>query len=256
MVESRKERDTVNVAFCVNERYAKQVRVVVNSVVRNHPDLEICFYIFTSDMKEGTFAELRRMECGRCRFELIRVVDDRLSKLKLTIGYITAETYFRYVIADLLPDVDKLLYLDADVVVNGNLLPFYSLDLNGFYLAAVADSFVESKGDHRRLGLDRYFNAGVLLMNLQTLRQDMVSKKLIAKTNELEGKIDFQDQDVLNVVCSTKTLFAKAMYNFTSRYMKRRWWLRPWAVILHYTGERKPWSSRCRGDSIWHKYEE
>lgn len=246
----------MNIAFCISDDYADKVKVVMTSIIRNHPASQLRFFIFSSGLSDESKALLEKTAASHpnCRVRFV-IVDATLFKdLVLPIDYITAETYYRYAIAELLPNEDKILYLDADLIVNGNLLPFYNRNIDEKYIAGVVDQFGELKGRRKALGLREYVNAGVLLMNLKKFREDKLLSALLTKTKEMDAVLEFADQDVLNMVCAGKIALVSPRYNFTSRYMSKKWWMKPFAVIWHYTGSKKPWKERCRGDRIWKKY--
>ena len=116
----------INIAFCINDSYADKVAVVMTSILENHPLQNISFYIFSSDLKNETLQKLSKLKTKYKNFSLERIFvpTDKFSKLKLNINYISIETYYRYIIADLLPQIDKILYLDADLIVNKNIIEF------------------------------------------------------------------------------------------------------------------------------------
>ena len=192
----------MNIAFCINDAYADKVAVVMASVLHNHPKEEIDFYIFSSDLTVASFDRLQKLKLKYKNFTLtkINVPQDKFKQLSLNINYISIETYYRYIIADLVPQLDKILYLDADLVVCQNLSKLYETDLNGFYLAGVNDLFIQNQNYRSKIGFSEsqpYVNAGVLLMNLALLRKDKISEKLIETTKKMQGIIQYQDQDVI-----------------------------------------------------------
>lgn len=245
----------MNIAFCISDNYADKVKVVMTSIVRNHPASQLRFFIFSSGLSDESKALLEKTAASHsdCRVWFV-IVDAMLFKdLVLPIDYITSEMYYRYAIAELLPQEDKILYLDADLIVNRSLKTLYATELGDNYLAGVVDLFAKDKGFAEKWNIDNYINSGVLLMNLRKMREDKLQSKLIEKTIELAETLDFPDQDVLNVVCKDRILLVDPRYNFTSRYMHKKWWM-PGVAVLHYAGSKKPWKVRCRGYRIWKKY--
>ncbi len=194
-------------------------------------------------------------------FEIKYLVPDMslFKNLKLNIEYITIETYFRYIIADLVPDISKCLYLDADIVVNGKLKDFYDTNIENFYCAGVEDLFINGICYKKEIGFtddDLYVNAGVLLLNLENIRKDNMISKLFYNNLRLKDKIAYQDQDVINITFKNKILEANSIYNFTGTNVRREKNKRKSAVIIHYTGERKPWMNNCRNKMkfLWRYY--
>ena len=114
--------------------------------------------------------------------------------------HVTLPTYFRYKIGNLFKDISTLLYLDCDVIVKKSLGKLFDIDLKDNYCAMILDA--ESQREAKRLGLKKYFNAGVMLINLDLWRKDNLEKKLFDYTIKNAKKIFWQDQDVINIVNS------------------------------------------------------
>ena len=214
-----------DIAFCVNNAYIEKVAVVMVSLLENHPENYFNFYIFSSDLTDGSLKYLNKLHSKYNNFEVskVEVPTDLFKSLKLNIEYISIETYYRYAIAELLPDLDKILYIDADLIINNNINQFYDTDISDYYVAGVEDYLIKRENHKIEIGLtsdDVYINAGVLLMNLQKLRQDDMCQKLIKATQDLWDKIKYQDQDILNIMCKGKIKQVDSIYNFTRANMK------------------------------------
>lgn len=167
----------------------------------------------------------------------------------------TAAANFRLVIADKLPEWDKAIYLDCDIIVRQDLGRLYeTIDLEGYYLAGIAETSTDYQIKRMQdLGCEagKYINSGFLVMNLDLLRRDHMGKKLVAFLQA--PYLEFPDQDALNVVCRDRILYLSPLYNGIRTFMLpayRETFLRYhdlelWHQIrreatIHYTGE-KPW---------------
>ncbi|MCQ2137451.1 MAG: glycosyltransferase family 8 protein [Bacteroidales bacterium] len=163
---------------------------------------------------------------------------------------------FRLLLPEILPEYDKVLYIDCDVIIRNNLAALYrDTDLGDNLLAAVYEAPIEQQGKRwAALGCDphRYFNSGFLMMNLRQMRLEGTSRKLIdgLKSDYLE----FPDQDVLNQVCQDRVLALKPIYNsirtfflpqykpdFLKQYSEADWGEVQKHGTIHYTGG-KPWN--------------
>ncbi len=252
--------NTVNIAFCINSGYVPQLLTVLTSVMKNTMR-NVHAYIFSSDLDGMSRAAITKLNSAfpALQTSFITVNSDALNKLPRNIDYISAETYYRYLIADFLPDVSKILYQDADIVVNGDLGPLYDMDLSDNYIAGAHDAYIEDIKHKPVIGLkesDLYVNAGVLLMNLGRIRADKMCDKWIAATSELADKIKFQDQDIINITCRGQIGQFDSIYNYTSHNIRTDPKKFKRAVIIHYTGANKPWlpDSRHKMKSVWIKY--
>lgn len=252
----------MNIAFCINNTYADKAAVVMTSVLENHPDTQVYFYIFSSDLSDDNLLMLQTLQAKYKNFTVqkVNVASTLINTLPLNISYISIETYYRYLIADLLPDLDKILYLDADLIIDKNISDFYNTDLGNYYLAGAEGLYVTESGHKPNIGLtdnDTYINAGVLLMNLKQMRQNKLGSKLLEATQELQNKIKYQDQDIINIVCKEKILTADSIYNFTQHNILREKNKIKAARIIHYTGRKKPWGAEARKvklAKVWQKY--
>ena len=249
--------EKMNVAFCFNDRYTSKIAVTITSLLVNHINSYFDFYLFSSDLSEESIKLINCLSASYDNFKLHHVKVDKniFSGLALNIHHITTETYFRYIIPELLPQVDKILYLDGDIVVNSCIYNFYDTKLENNYFAGVADRGVYDMGYHHKLNLEVYVNAGVLLMNLKQMRQDCLFKKLLGMTIKLVDLVKYQDQDILNIVCKDHIVLVDSIYNFATENMCKEKDRRFMAVIVHYTGPDKPWNATVQMGEIWKRYD-
>jgi lipopolysaccharide biosynthesis glycosyltransferase len=137
-------------------------------------------------------------------------------------GYVKA-AYYRLLAPWLLPEIDKVLYLDCDLIVNGNLRELYELELGDNLIAAVRDASiigrvytqVDNINEYLTyLGIqyvNGYFNSGVMLMNLVQFRRERLADRMLGFA--LRRECMFVDQDVLNSICQGRVLYISARWN-------------------------------------------
>ena len=182
-------------------------------------------------------------------------------------AHITEETYYRFLIQEILPYSDKVLYLDCDLVVNSDIAELYSTDVSGFMLAAALDpDFLGQIGgadpntqEYVRTKLqlknpENYFQAGVILFNEEEMRK---SHSLQEWLGYAETPYRYNDQDVLNLYCEGRVKFLDMSWNLiTDMEFKRFSNVISYAsalvqdqyekahrnpAIIHYAGCIKPW---------------
>ena len=154
-------------------------------------------------------------------------------------------SYYRYIIPELSPQLDKALYLDGDLVVNGSLEKLWDTDITDYLCAGAHDLWVENINYKPQIGFssdELYINAGVLLLNIPKMREEKIYEKLCETTISLGKQIQFQDQDIINIVCRGRVKELPERYNFTTENAIKHPEERAKAVIVHYTGKMKPWS--------------
>lgn len=177
-------------------------------------------------------------------------------------GRIPATMWYRIFLPELLPDVERVLYVDVDVLVVDRLDPLWELDLDAYYLAAVTNVPEQHMIAHAQdLGLDgpgAYFNSGVLLMNLELMRRHRCSEALAECARERAGELLWPDQDALNIVLGAHRLPLHPRWNAMNSirtFPRSEELLGVTAVnearlnpaIIHFEGprENKPWHLLC-----------
>lgn len=260
--QNQQPKDDLNIFLAVNDGYAKQLCVTIVSVLANNQDEKIHFYVLSNDFSENSRQAVQNIYKLYKNWDVTYLQPDRklFENLNLTVKYITIEGYYRYVIADMAPHLDKALYMDADIAVNGSLRPLWDVPLDGYYCSGVRDLCIERLNYKKRIGLtesDLYINSGVLLLNLKKIRQDKITEKLFENTVKMSGKIFYQDQDVINITFKDKIKEVDSLYNFTSDNLKKEKSKASRAVVIHYTGAtKKPWKDDCRNklQYVWQRY--
>lgn len=251
----------MNIAFCINNKYVEQLLVVLTSLAVNNKKTALNIYIFSSDITIESQIRLNKLSsCFKnMKLNFIKFDKNPTKHLSSNIDYISNETYYRYLIADLLPDTDKILYMDADIIVNGDISKLYDTDISGYLLCGARDLYIRDIDYSNEIGIaraDLYVNAGILLMNLAEFRKHKIGKNLIQQTEKLSKKIKFNDQDILNIVCNGKILETDSIYNFASANIYDEKNKINLAKIIHYTGADKPWlvDSAHKMKKLWQKY--
>ena len=200
-------------------RYIAHSAAMLHSVIAAHPgdDLHIHYLHgpeFPRTARDRLVPWVRDLGAS---IRFILIPDDRLDGVP-TRGFTRKATWYRVFLPELLPGRDRVVYLDADLIVIDHLGPLFEHDgLEGHCLGAVTHVLQHDEaGRPADLGLpssDVYFNAGVLLMNLEAMRAERSSRALIAYARENADLISFRDQDALNVVLGERRLELHPRWN-------------------------------------------
>lgn len=232
----------LNVCFTVDEKYIQHFCVAATSLLENNLDIiDRLFLIINcprSDFLERAVNFLENRY--KVNVECLTIDDSLFENFKITHHFSKA-AYFRLLLADILPeDVDKVLYLDSDVVVVGKLSDLLDLDFkNEYYLYAVDHKYKEKDVDRlRQIGFkgNFYFNSGVMYINLKKWRQDGISKILIENSFRYKEHILWCDQDVLNITFENQWGMLGCEYNVYDITLCSKNY-----KILHFVGSSKPW---------------
>lgn len=169
--------------------------------------------------------------------------------------------WYRVLLPELLPELSRVLYLDADTIVRHPLYPLWQTDLEERPLAAVANPLYPFM-DHRfltGLGLastGEYFNSGVLLLDLETWRRERLSDRVLTRA-AAQGRQEWPDQNALNVVLRDRWLPLAPIWNAQNTVFDLRDAQLPFPraairrarrdpAVLHFIGPYKPWHHRCK----------
>ena len=242
-----------------DEKYAKYAAVTIQSVISGTRE-KLAFYVLDGGISEDTAKKMFQMvEKSKNSIEFIKI-DIKLFEKFPNLAHFSLNSYFRYLIADLKPEIKKALYIDADMLICGDVAEIYKTDMKGRGIAAVPyiqeelrlASFLKHK---KNLGLQKdhlYFNSGLMLMDCEYWRKNNISKLLFDKTAELCGKLQMPDQDVLNVVFENNYAILPKQFNLVmdlsieyihlDKLLKNN----SGCFVLHYTGgkELRPWMKK------------
>jgi lipopolysaccharide biosynthesis glycosyltransferase len=236
------------VVFACDEAYAMPLATAIVSLVEAYSgsrplDLYVLF---------DRFADVTRQKVAQPVPEwkaVIHWTPIDLAEFKhfSTLPYTSKMTYARLRIPELLPyGISRALYLDADVLVLDDIEKIFELDLKGSILGAVVDgldSQMKLSRDFERVPRVRdYFNAGVLLMNLDLWREERISERALQYLSDYPQSI-YADQDALNVVCDSLWMKLEPRWNYQECWInniaKLHGSMRP--GIVHFATAEKPW---------------
>lgn len=187
-------------------------------------------------------------------------------------AYINLTTYFRLVIQDKLPDIDKVIYLDCDTIVNGSLKELWNTEMGDYAVAGVRDRVNDSIRLYNRLRYpihDGYINAGVLLINLKKWREFHVFDRAKEIVKAMPKALKNHDQDIINILFHDSKQILPFRYNLLEYYLYVEEWLYldrkyyPEIIdacqnpsIIHFCMPQKPWHYECINPfkDLYYKY--
>lgn len=277
----------IHVDLCIDNNWGGAAAVLLISMFENaKPNTFYHIYIqVPGNFEQQVKVNISTLEnkYKNCKIDFIDMGD----KFQDMSGRFPGSSYYYVLAAGLLPNVKKLLYLDADMIVRYDLSELYETNIEDYYFAAVRDSievvrgFEESGKQLKLLKMPdyrQYTNAGMVLMNLEKIREDKLEDKFLKwMTNEKENLINgkfFGAQDIINPVCHGKILLVPfkfdAMIGFNVfkpyeevpyawMYTTRKEWedARD-PTIVHFAGGGKPWVNMDESQFYkeWRNYSE
>lgn len=263
----------MNICCTVNEKFLKPLKVLLMSLAHTQEDV-INLYLINKELYEKELKEIESFcKALNINFYVIPFPQNIYEKIKESSkskidgywnNFYSLEVYYRLFIPKLLPNfLHRCLYLDTDIVVTKSIYTYYYQNLYEYSAVAVPDSvsYIDSDFNrewypkHRRdLGLKSedtlsYFNAGVLLLNLDKLRDDKRFKEENIYKCIREKDFGCHDQDILNYLLEEDVLICKnKAYNCPILYTENS--VVQESSVLHYTTQAKPWSTEENYDQV------
>lgn len=204
----------IPVAMAADDNYTYPTIVAITSMMINsNSNTQYDIYIMTpggfAGKNKQRILSLQDKYKNRCKITFIDM-QDRYKKAN-DRGHITTPTYYRLSLSSLLPEIEKIIWLDGDVLVLGDLTDMYNINMDGLYYRGFLDNNVHG-ADKFGINNDHYICAGVMLMNLAKLRADNMEPKFAEFIEKNNDKLEQWDQTVINVVCYKNTGVLPAKY--------------------------------------------
>jgi len=254
----QRDFEPINIAMICDKNYVVPTKTLINSIVKNKHSKDklniIVVGVALDENDRNSFAQFKDEDVN------IKVLNptDSFDEIKIQHVHVSKAALYKMILPNILPEINKVIYLDSDMLVLDSLSDLYATDIGDVYVGAVVDLVAEvSQKHHERLGVDHYFNSGMLMLNLEKLRQDNLVEKLINRRKEDTSNY-FMDQDVFNWIMREKVRLLSPRYNrmlTTYRYMSEEEEakynnmsvsqlreMKETAVIWHYTNKDKPWN--------------
>lgn len=251
----------INIVFSIDGNYAKHCAATLCSILLNSKRGNK-FNIFILDggisqKIKNKFEKLKEIRDFNLNY--ISIDNEYFKDLPLNRSYISIATYYRLLLPEVLPsNIDKVIYLDSDIIVEKDIAELWNYDISDKYAAVVEDEGSIYQVQRMHLpAKNSYFNAGVCMFNIKKLREfdfQKMWKEYFEKNKEI---ITLQDQDILNGVFNGNCLFVPLQWNangrlYTKHNLMEHNYSHEEAVyaahnpgILHFTDINKPWNKLC-----------
>ena len=262
IIELRGEK--LNILVTINKKYKKQLIILLNSIKQSNKDENFNIYILHKDLKDEDINEIKKGLNKNFNIKDIKIKEDDMDFLPVNCERYPVEIYFRIFAAKYLPEnIDRVLYLDSDIVVINKLNELYNMDFeDNYFIAATHIGKAVHKFNEVRLGIkedEPYINTGVLLMNLKELRKIQLEKEVIEFVKNNKKRLMLPDQDIISSIYGNKIkLVDELKYNLGERTLRiyninnpknkiRIKWICKNTVIIHYFGRNKPYNNKYNG---------
>lgn len=264
--------DAINVLVSFDENYILPFQVLTESLVRTNVGEHFHIWLLHSAIPQNLLDDLERFCASHDVAFTALEVDQRLfEEAPITQRY-PKEMYYRLLAPFMLPEeIERIIYLDPDILVINAVRPLWELDLGDRTFAAASHAEIFNmihETGKRRLGRDHdYFNSGVMLIDLERARHLVVAEDIFKVVNKHAAGQLLPDQDVFNKLYGDHTLqIPDVKWNYDTRYFSEYLHnsdrkcdmdcIMQNTVFLHYCGKQKPWRAPFSGhfSSVYKHY--
>ncbi len=256
----------IHVACASDDAYAPHAAALIHSLAETQGARGVSIYYLHDETLTSPVRATLKAYCDKLGVALrfINVDGGDATGALPACSLIPELAWYRTMLPDLLPELDRVLYLDTDIIVRSSLAAFFDRDLGDAYaacindyLAAIAHPEVAKNID---IAYEKYFNSGVMLLNLKTLRRDGGGQRILDIARKNIAHLHFPDQDALNLALGFNAQLVDPCWNYPalsgeyfSKYRGnpalempacKRVSERSFSpVILHYSAHPKPWAT-------------
>ena len=238
---------TLHIALGFDDNYALPAGVTILSVINNTPNYNLHFHLFVDKVSNSNIDKFKQLANDKIAITLYTINSNFIINPKTLVLHITTiSTCIRFIIPDILFSItDRIIYLDSDTICLQSLEKLAKYSVENYIAGVIPDSLDMQKEIKAmyKINAEKYFNAGVLLINTKRWCEEKISQKAFDLINS--GKIyKYADQDVLNILLENKTLLLPIKFNTKIKiaidaHQEKE--IRPYTVILHYISQNKPW---------------
>jgi len=253
--------DLIHIACAIDNAYAKHCACMILSLLDHCPsDVQerLQIHIITDGLEKGELRKFKRTVRNKCVLKFYTIDNSVLKDAPLS-HHLTLSTYYRILLPRILDEnIEKVLYLDSDLIVRHDINELWNVNVSSDYIVASREYIPQSHLNNIRMSENsKYFNAGILLINLRKWREEAISNALIEFIAKNPEKLTFHDQDALNIYFENNWVELSKIWNVPSYFYDPVDYsmyfecgiesyleciVRP--KIVHFTGSLKPWYSQ------------
>ena len=239
----------INIAIAISDSFMMPAQVMLHSLCRQSSRPIQLFLLYNALSTENRAKMKKTIVDFGGQYQEILIDKSYFENASLDNNPLySIEIYYR-VLLPYITEADKMLWLDADIIVNGDISELYDKDITYYYLAAITDAVEENGGREEiknamQMADRTYFNSGVLLLNNQKIREEIPQERFFQTIEYYNDILKCPDQDILNKVLGEKCLILPIRYNYQHHMTPDR--KAENGLILHYIW-KKPWNANYPG---------
>ncbi len=249
-------KNNISIVYICDEKYVMPTCVSIQSIYENRKVSVYDIYIIGVDLSQKSKNRIKSIKLSGINIHLLEF-ENKYKDLNTNHVYVSKAALFKFDIPNILPDLDKVLYLDGDTIVLDDLSELFNTDITEYYAGVVRDfpAYYVRK-DYEEVGLYDYFNSGVMLMNLNNLRNNKIPEKLLEYKLQ-SNSTRYMDQDCFNVIFSGHIKFLDPKYNYMSSHVDlyKKFYLKDGKPVIVHFASSKPWEKyELNYGCLWDKF--
>lgn len=242
------KKESINICFACYDNYAQHTGVVISSVLQNYKgNFTLNFFVVYSYISPENIKKLKKVaETEISHIEFVLVDREKFASLCGSANErFLPECFLKLKMADFLEGVDRVIFLDSDIVVIGNIAELWNIDIEGYSIGAVRD-FANLRHLADITGGHEYFNSGILLINLKKWREENTEERLFSFLKEYPDRMVWNDQDLLNGVLYNEVKYLDEGWNFQYNVDNPEVEKKISSTkinLIHFVTRNKPWNA-------------
>lgn len=249
-------KNNISIVYICDEKYVMPTCVSIQSIYENRKVSVYDIYIIGVDLSQKSKNRIKSIKLSGINIHLLDF-ENKYKDLNTNHVYVSKAALFKFDIPNILPDLDKVLYLDGDTIVLDDLSELFNTDITEYYAGVVRDfPAYYGRKDYEEVGLYDYFNSGVMLMNLNNLRNNKIPEKLLEYKLQ-SNSTRYMDQDCFNVIFSGHIKFLDPKYNYMSSHVDlyKKFYSKDGKPVIVHFASSKPWEKYgLNYGRLWDKF--
>lgn len=245
----------INIGFVIDDKYVKYTSVVIASILKNSKS-SFVFHI----VNDGSISEKNKKKLDKLKkygkFEIKYYPQNKAlhhEQRSDTRSDIPMVTNYRMMISSILSDIDKIIFMDADLILEGDIKELWEINIDDYYIACCDSPKSAFQDYQQKIDIpDEYYycNTGVMLVNLKKWRDNDIEQKLFEKEKEYRGIYKFYDQCIFNIALYDKILYIDQKFNFRPGIWNSKEDLEKFEnknvppLVIHWASPHKPWNNK------------
>jgi len=252
------KNEDLHIAFGIDANFAIGMGVCMTSIILNNQNERINFHVFTDGINQEDIERLKLLtKYENVKITIYYINKEVFKKFPTSVGWSYA-IYYRFIMGKVLyGHVNKVLYLDADVLCIGSLKELIEINMEKYVIIGICDFLENFQTRMQELSIKngKYFNSGVMYIDVNRWFEEKISERAMQLLIKDPQKYKSFDQDVLNVLLDGKVYFADKKWDYMYDTMRMTHQLPKHIRLIHLTGD-KPWQSWTQHHFLAKQYNE